>query len=278
MEFLVPEKIEDIKELVGNRRAYYIAGGTDIMVKRKEFTLNPEFPWVDISGFDGLKGIKRSGNYLEIGALATMADIAENSLVKEKAPAVSRAAAQMGSPLIRNLATIGGNIANSNPAGDLIPPLYALDAELALQKGEHKRVVPVNEFCLGPCHNILGTSEIITAVKIPLLEGENSAFLKIGPRKALAISKVSAAVWWFEKDDEMVDIRIALGAVGPTCIRAGKTEALLKGKKISRELIEEARETIVHEVCPIDDFRSSKEYRAQMTGVLLKRILENRKG
>lgn len=274
MEYIIPESIEDINKMIENKRAYYLAGGTDIMFLKKESELE-EWPWVDISRLEELKGIVLEGNFLNIGALTTLAELAYNPLVKENAEAISDAAKVMGSPLIRNLATIGGNLANSNPAGDIIPPVYALDAILTTQKGAEKKEIPVNEFCLGPCDNVLAYGEIISRIKIPVFKKSNSGFLRLGSRKTLALSKVSVAVWWTAEDKKIDDIRIAMGAVGPKCIRAKKTEEFLKKKKITPDLLNEAAEAIEYEACPIDDFRSTMKYRRKMTGVLLKRILKN---
>lgn len=272
MEYIVPKTIEEIKEAVEEYEAYYIAGGTDIMVGRKDSTLQ-DWPWVDISVLNELRGISMDEGYINIGSMTTMAEIAENPVISEKAKALSDAAGQMGSPLIRNLATIGGNLANSNPAGDSIPPLGVLDAVLVLQKGSVKREVPADEFCICPGENILTNGEIITDIKIPVIDESNSGFMKMGLRNALAISKVSVAAWWIMEEEKVKDIRISMGAVGPKCLRAKKTEELIRGERLFQELMEEASRTIQYEASPIDDFRSTKEYRRKMTGVLLKRIV-----
>ncbi len=272
MEYIIPESIEEIKEKVYDRRAYYIAGGTDIMVLKKNGMLE-DWPWVDISCLDDLRGISFDEEYINIGSLTAMSEIAVSEIIKEKAKALIDACSLMGSPLIRNLATIGGNIANSNPAGDTIPPLCALDAILILQKGSVKREVPADEFCLGPGENILSSSEIITKIKIPVIEGSVSCFMKLGQRNALTISKVSVAVRWIMDGGRVEDIHITMGAVGPKCLRAKKAESILKGQALTTENMGKASDVIRHESSPIDDFRSTKEYRKKMTGVLLRKII-----
>ncbi len=278
MEYIVPKNVEEIYSIVQNRTVYYLAGGTDIMVLKKDNTLYKDIPWIDISNLDELKSISVNNGCIYIGSLVTMAELAENTVIKEKACSLSEAAAGMGSPQIRELATIGGNLANSNPAGDTIPPLCALNAELVLQREMEKREVPAEEFCISPGKNILTPGEIITSIQIPVNENSNSGFFKIGPRNTLAISKASVSVWWCLDDAKVFkDIRIFMGAVGSKCLRAKKTEEFLIGNKLLTENIEKASEMIKYETCPIDDFRSTKEYRMKITGVLLKRILAGRK-
>ncbi len=275
MEYIRPEKIEDISRLSDGRETWYLAGGTDIMVMRKERELQ-ERPLIDISGFSELKEIRQSNGVIEIGALVTMSQLESSPVIRERAAALAQAASEMGSPLIRNLATIGGNIANSNPAGDTIPALTVLDAELVLRRGTREREVPADGFCTAPGCNVLEPGEIITAFRIPVLEGSRSSFMKIGPRGALSVSKVSLGAWWFVSERKIVDIRIAPGAVGPRCQRVSRTEKLLKGSVLDPAVIEKAAEKIQIEVSPIDDYRSSADYRRAMTGVLLKRILTGR--
>ncbi|MFC2062215.1 FAD binding domain-containing protein [Elusimicrobiota bacterium] len=274
MEYIIPEKIEDIEREIGNKRAYYLAGGTDLMVKKKENEIDDYLPWVDLSRLEKLKGIFIDEEFLYIGALTTMAELAENDMVIENAKTLSEAASIMGSPLIRNLATIGGNIANANPAGDTLPPLYALDAIVNVQKGAEKKEIPICELCTGPGDNVLECGEIITMIKIPVTEKGRSIFLKLGPRKALAISKVSLAVWWQTERNATKDIRIAMGAVGPRCLRAKKTEEMMRGERLTAELLKEAVLSIQYEPTPITDFRSTEEYRREMIGVLFNRAIK----
>jgi carbon-monoxide dehydrogenase medium subunit len=276
IEYIIPESVEQIADKLYDRKAYFLAGGTDIMVMKKKGEIRDDLPWVDLSGLDVLRGITEEEGYINIGPLTTMSDIEKNAIIIEKAAALSEAAGRLGSPLIRNLATLGGNIANANPAGDTIPALNALDAVLILTKGDRTREVPVNEFCMGPCENILSGGEIITSIKIPVLADSFSGFLKLGARESLAISKISVAAWWIKEQKKIKDIRIAMGAVGPKCIRAKKTEELLKDEILSKEILEKAVETISYEACPIDDYRSTMEYRRRMTGVLLKRVLSRK--
>ncbi|MDA3792885.1 MAG: xanthine dehydrogenase family protein subunit M [Elusimicrobia bacterium] len=282
--YIIPDSVEDISRRLRGRVAYFLAGGTDIMALKKDGLLEDRI-WVDISGLKELKEIKKEDDYIKIGALSTMSDIASSKIIREYAAALKDSADDMGSPLIRNLATIGGNLANSSPAGDTLPALCALDAIVKVTTAGNQREIPVFEFVTGPGSNVLNEGEIITSVDIPFYSGSMSGFLKLGSRRALAISKVSVAVWWVTEDDEaeekkIKDISIFMGAVGPKPLRAKRTEELLKGETlmsgrpgITSEKFKEAKERIMTEAKPIDDFRSTAEYCSQMVGVLLERIL-----
>ena len=276
IEYIKPDSVEEISEKLYGRTAYFIAGGTDVMVMKKNGMIDDFRPWVDISGLESLKGISEDKEFIDIGSLCTMSEISGSSAVKENAEALYEAVLDMGSPLIRNLATIGGNIANSNPAGDMLPPLTALGALVVIRKGFDQREYQVGEFCTCPGGNILEPGEIITRIRIPVAEGSLSGFMKLGPRKALAISKVSVAAWWIKDAKEIKDIRIALGAVGGRCLRARNTENVLRGMKPGPDLLRDAFSKIRMDCSAIDDFRSTAEYREKMAGVLLKRILRKK--
>lgn len=272
MDYIIPDSVEDISRKLRGRDAYFLAGGTDIMALKKDGMLDDRL-WVDISGLKDLKGIKQKDDYIRIGTLSTMTEIEKSDLIKENAAALADAASEMGSPLIRNLATIGGNLANSSPAGDAIPALCALDAVVNIRSAGSQREIPADEFVTGPGRNLLEAGEIITSVDIPLYPTSSSGFLKLGSRRALAISKVSVAAWWVMADDKIKDISIFMGAVGPKPLKAPRTEKVLKGEKLLPEKINKAKETIKTEARPIDDFRSTAEYCSDMVGVLLERIL-----
>ncbi|MFC2092169.1 FAD binding domain-containing protein [Elusimicrobiota bacterium] len=276
MEYIIPDSVEDIYDKLGRRKAYYLAGGTDIMVMRKNGEIIKDRPWVDISGLSELNGITLEKDALLIGSLCLIDKLSDDKRVLKNAKAVYDAAILMGSPLIRNLATIGGNFANSNPAADIIPAVNALNGSMILQRGTRIREVSADDFCFCPGENLLEEAEIITHIKIPVIEDSNSGFMKIGPRKALAISKVSLAVWWKKTASTIEDIRIAAGAVGPKCLRAPTAENFLKGSKLTHEIMDEACGMLELDMSPIDDFRSTQDYRMKMTGVLLKKILSGR--
>jgi len=249
-----------------NPVAKIIAGGTDILVRLKD-----EFDWpflIDISQIEELKGISKKSNLIQIGALITFTEIEKNESLKKYAEVLVQAAFIIGSPQIRNKGTIGGNIANASPAGDSLPPLYVLNAELELTSSSGTRRIPINEFFTGPGKSVLGNDEIISAINIPAEEDLKGVFLRLGQRQSLAISKVSLAL---VKNTKTNEFRIALGSVAPTVVRAPKTEKLLSENSLNERLINEACETVCKETVPISDIRSEAEYRKEMCGVLLRK-------
>lgn len=256
----------------------YLAGGTDIVVAAKRDVGVP-CTWVDISKIKELNKIEEQKSYIFIGSLVTYSDIAESNIVKRWAPSLYEVCPKFASPPIRSLATIGGNCANASPAGDGIPSLYAENASIVLKLRNSVREVPVEKFFLGPKKTVLKKGELVYGLKIPKKSGYSGTFLKIGPRNGFSISKVSLALSIKSDGSKTIqDVRIGLGAVGPTVIRAIKTESYLKGKPLTQKLLEEAQKLIQSEVAPITDHRSTAEYRKAMTGVLLGRVLTRKLG
>ena len=250
-----------------------IAGGTDLLVKLHDTIDTPNPKLLVLDYIKSLhKIVINSKRQISIGPLVTFDEIEQSQLLRQFAPQLVAAASLAGSAQIRNQATIGGNIANASPAGDLIPPLYALDAKLELSSIKGKRHVPIEDFFLGPGKSILKSSELITSIKIMARPGF-AFFLRLATRQALAISKVSVAAG-IRIDKGIVDeVYIALGAVAPTVIRASETEKILIGKELIQENICHAAEIAKSEARPIDDIRSNAEYRREMVAVLLSRGL-----
>jgi carbon-monoxide dehydrogenase medium subunit len=192
-------------------------------------------------------------------------------LVARHLPSLPQACAVIGGPQIRNRGTLGGNLANASPAADTVPPLYAADAVVEVVSVSARREVPITRFFTGPRRSVLARDEIIVGVRVPRREGVRGAFLRLGQRQAQAISKVSVAVALAFKDGRPSFARIALGAVAPTVVRAPRAEeALLAG---GADALRRARELVMEEIAPIDDLRSTREYRRQMAGVLLERAV-----
>ena len=163
---------------------------------------------------------------------------------------------------------------NASPAGDSLPPLYVLEAEVHITNGKEDRWVKIDEFFKGPGKTVLKPLELVKEVKIPLRKDYYGCYMKLGQRKSLAICKVSLALEGNKEDGRVENIRIALGAVAPTIIYAAKTEEFLKGKELTEEVVQKASEIVEEEARPISDIRSSKEYRKSMCGVLLERALK----
>ncbi len=268
MNFIKIAKISRLKNL--RRKVRFLAGGTDIFPLLSDGLLEGE-TFCDISPLGGLKKIEVGKDTITVGALVTFSQIKESGVLAKYAPCLVQAACEMGSPQIRNRATLGGNVANGSPSGDALPPLFVLKARIKT----NRRKIPVEKFFTGPKKTVLENNELITEIVIPK-EKVSSAFLKVGPRKALAISKVSAAVSFKMQQGAVDEIMIALGAVAPTVVRAYKTERFLSGKKITGKTIKEAAELVRGEISPIDDFRSTGDYRRMVAGILVSRILEKK--
>jgi carbon-monoxide dehydrogenase medium subunit len=263
------ETFKMLKDYKGKSRL--LAGGTDLLVKMKKGAVSPDVV-VDLSKISELSFIELAGGSLRIGGLTRLADIGESSLVREKAPALAEAIDVLASSQVRNRATIAGNLCNASPAADTAPPLLALDASVKLQSPDGERIVPLAEFFLGPEQTVAKPEEVLTEVIIPLQEG-TSAFIKLGRRKAFTLSVTSVAAFARVNKGRFEEVRVALGAVAPTPMRARKVEEALKGKEANKENIEKAAESVKEECCPITDVRASAEYRTEMSYVLTKRVL-----
>ncbi|MEA2081741.1 MAG: FAD binding domain-containing protein [Elusimicrobiota bacterium] len=262
-------KIKSIPELARiKEKCVFLAGGTDIYVALNDNMLS-DAVICDISFLKGLDKIGMKAKTISAGALTNFDSIAKSSVIKKYANCLAEAAASVGSPQIRNRATIGGNVANGSPSGDAIPALYALRAVIKT----NLRSVPVDKFFTGPKRTVLKKNEIVTEILLPR-ENNISFFEKIGPRKALAISKVSVAVSLVISGGVIREVSIAFGAVGPTVIRAAGAEKFLKGKKLCDSVISRASEIASGEISPIDDFRSTAKYRRDTAGVIISRILK----
>ncbi|NLW07855.1 MAG: xanthine dehydrogenase family protein subunit M [Clostridia bacterium] len=254
-------------------RAKIAAGCTNVLpdIKAKKLA---DCVLVDISSLAELKGIKVTGETITLGSLVTISELLESEAVASDAAVLWQAAKVFADPLTRNRATIGGNLANASPAGDGIVPLMALGAIVTVENVNGKREIPLEDLFTGPGQNALKPDELITAVSFARATNTKSNFIKFGLRKSMAISLVSIAVVMETNGDKLDRIRIALGALAPTPVRAKKTEELLAGKQIGPEVLEQASELIKTEVEPITDVRASREYRLHLTGVLLKRAIE----
>ncbi|RLD11455.1 MAG: xanthine dehydrogenase family protein subunit M [Chlamydiae bacterium] len=252
-------------------KAKILAGGTDLLVRLKDEMNQHDI--IDISHLKELKGISIADDKIKISALTTFSELIENEIIAENADVLVQAAEIIGSSQIRNRGTIGGNIANASPAGDSIPPLFVLEAEIETSGKNGTRIIPIKDFFKGPGRTILKKCEIISSVIIPKNKDYRGAFVRLGQRKSLAISKVSLAALFKVEDERITETRIALGAVAPTVIRASKTEKFLIGKKLNDETISEAEKIICDEVSPISDIRSIAEYRKEMCGELLEQAI-----
>jgi xanthine dehydrogenase small subunit len=261
--------------LGGEPPAVPIAGGTDLMVQITGELRDPPERMVDLWRLDDLRGIALDGRAIVLGALTTYTEIRRSALCREHLPAIVEAAATIGAAQIQNRGTIGGNLANASPAGDTLPVLLAADAELTLGSARGERKVPVSEFFTGYRETALEPGELILSVRIPLTAGREVVFRKVGTRRAQAISKVVLAVAFREhgRTAGWSDVRVALGSVAPTPIRATATEAVLEGRHPTPETADLAAETLASEIQPIDDVRSTADYRRIVAARVLHRVI-----
>lgn len=254
----------------------FLAGGTDLVIAMKEKGLAPEYI-VDLKRLPGLSGIrKNSDGSITIGALTTMREIETSKLLREKYPFLCQSAAEVGSVQIRNRATVGGNMSNATPSADVAPSLIALQAIAKVAGAGGERTVALEEFFLGPGRNALSPDEILTEITIPptspRLVGD---YIKFSPREMMDLAYVGVAVVYSLNDKKCADVRIVLGAVAPTPIRAKKAEAALEGQILSAELAANVGAIAAEEAKPISDVRSSADYRRAMVGAMTKRALLN---
>jgi CO/xanthine dehydrogenase FAD-binding subunit len=218
--------------------------------------------FIDLWSLDGMRAIEIRNGRLWIGALATYSAIASSPLVRRRLPMLAAAAREIGGVQIQNRGTIGGNVANASPAGDTLPVLAAVDAVVHLQSARRTRQVPLTEFYTGYRATVRHADELIVGFEIPAVRGRQ-AFRKVGTRAAQAISKVVIAGIMGS------DPRVAIGSVGPTVLRLFRTEAVIAaGGSISS-----AQEAMLAEISPIDDLRSTAEYRRRVAANLLARML-----
>jgi CO/xanthine dehydrogenase FAD-binding subunit len=277
MEGYRPKTLKEALELKARlgKSLAVVAGGTDFMVSLKLGAAPPD-GIMDITGIEELRAIRLERGALVIGACATFSEIAESGLVAERAPVLLGAAQQIGARQIRNMATLGGNVATCSPAGDSLPALWVLDAHVLMAGKRGTRKIGIRKF--NPCYRTteLGPDEIVAALVIPETKGAyESAFFKVGPRKAQAISKVSLACMARLKGRTLQDVRFAAGSVGPVVVGLSRTEKYLRGKRPGVRVIEKARQTAMAEISPIDDVRSTALYRKTVTGNLVARFLRD---
>ncbi|HET8784760.1 MAG TPA: xanthine dehydrogenase family protein subunit M [Candidatus Limnocylindrales bacterium] len=254
-----------------------IAGGTDLMVSLTGELAPPPASVVDLWAIDELRGIAIDGDSLTLGALTTYTDIRRSALCREHVPALVDAAATIGAAQIQNRGTLGGNIANASPAGDTLPVLLAADAVIVVGSERGQRDVPAAAFWTGYRQTALAHDELIVRIRLPLAAGREMRFRKVGTRRAQAISKVVMAVAW-QGDGTWRDVRVALGSVAPTPVRAEATERALEGRGPTPETADAAAETLAGELAPIDDVRSTAEYRRLVAARVLHRIIRDAGG
>ncbi|MCK5007163.1 MAG: FAD binding domain-containing protein, partial [Spirochaetales bacterium] len=229
------EELLDFKAKEGGK-ARILDGGSNVLVYIKEGTI-PSGTLVDVKFLEAIKGIDVRNGVVEIGAGELIADIMESPVIEKEIPFLRDVLQKFANPLVRNMATLAGNIADSSPIGDTIPPLLVLEAKVVLASAKGQRVIPLEEFFTGPGKNVLEPEEVILKVQFPVPIEGNGGHIKLGLRKGTSCSVVSVAVWIAVEKNRVEDIRIALGGVAPTPIRARKTESSFKAQSLDWDRI-----------------------------------------
>ena len=273
MRAFAPRSLDEaLLQLTENPDLRPLAGCTDLMVSEPEDRL--ELPGVlDLQGISELRGIEWHGETLEIGAVTAFSEIRQSPEVRQSFPALAEAASRIGGWQIQNRASLGGNMANASPAGDSLPVLLVLDAQVVLVGPEGKRVVPYRDFHLGYRQTALVPGEIIGWVRLPKPpEGAAQFFRKVGTREAQAISKVVVALLASVSDGQISEYRLAAGSVAETPIRLAEVEEAMVGRALKPEVADLAGHLAAQAVRPIDDVRSTAEYRRFALAQVVRRM------
>lgn len=249
------------------------AGGTDLMVLLESGKL-PHKNYLNIWNLAALRGSEVSAEHITLGALTTYTDVQANPILQDEFPMLCQAASETGGLAIQNRGTLGGNIVNASPAADSPPALLAYNAELELLSVRGSRWVPYQAFHTGYKQTIMHPDELLARIRLPRLWPDlRHYYRKVGTRKAQAISKICFAAT-ARMNDGVVDlVRIALGSVAPVPLRCRKTEAVLQGAMLDEDAIENARAELAREIVPIDDIRSSRNYRLKVSLNVLEEFL-----
>jgi CO/xanthine dehydrogenase FAD-binding subunit len=275
-----PASLAEAYALAGGGDHRPLAGGTDLLVQITGEIGQPPERVLDLWRLAELRGIAAVDGALELGALTTYTEIRRSALCAQHAPALVEAAATIGAAQIQNRGTIGGNAMNASPAGDTLPVLLALDAELVAGGSSGERAIPATEFWPAYRRTAVRPDELLVRIRIPIVSDRQQRFRKVGTRRAQAISKVVLALAWRAEPGSGLwrGVRLALGSVAATPIRAAGAEAILEGSSPGAETAERAAAALVAELEPIDDVRSTASYRRAVSGRVLHRLLRDAGG
>jgi len=279
-DFYQPTTLQEASRLLKEKGpgGRFLAGGTDLVIAMKEKGLLPNYI-VDLKRVPGMSGIReKPDGSISLGALTTMYEIETSPVIKKKFHFLAQSAAEVGSIQIRNRATIGGNMCNATPSADTAPALIALGATARISGASGERSISLEEFFRGPGQSALGADEILTEIVIPRTPaGLVGEYIKFSPREMMDLAYVGIAVAYdFATQRKTCSgVRIALGAVAPTPIRAKRAESTLEGQSLSEALAEKAGDIAAEEAKPISDVRSSADYRRAMVAAMTKRALLN---
>ena len=271
-EFYEPTTLAEASRLFAEEHAQLLAGGTDIIIGMKAYTETPESV-ISLQKIPGLDGITTDGDSINIGAMTKVREVELSGDIQQHHTALAEGAAEIGSIQIRNLATIGGNIAHASPAADTVAGLLVADAQVDIASADGERSVPIDELFTGPGQTVLTPGEIITRFRLPK-PASGSHYIKHKIREVMDLAFIGVATAVNLDNGTITDARIGLAAVAPTPIRATAAENLLRGNAPTPELLEQAGEAAAAGCSPISDLRCSAEHRREMVDVLTRRTLQ----
>lgn len=270
-ELTTPASLADALALLGNEPGVWkpFAGGTDLMVLLEGGRLKHR-NYINIWPLKELRGIEANDTHVTLGALTTYTDVQANAILRREFPMLCQAASETGGLAIQNRGTLGGNIVNASPAADSPPALLAYDAEIELVSARGSRWLPYQGFHTGYKQMHIAADELLSRIRMPRnTTGFTHYYRKVGTRKAQAISKVCLAAVGKLDHDRIATTRIAVGSVAPIVVRCVQTENTLRGRTLDEETLEAACKSLLQEISPIDDIRSTAKYRLQVAKNLL---------
>ncbi len=278
--YLAPRRLDEALHAMADGGATVFCGGTDLSPQTESGARQYQAKLLNLRRIEGLSGIDAGGSEIRIGAATTVSEVRASAALAEIAPVLVEAAERFASEQIRNAASIGGNLCNASPAGDMIPPLLVLGAsvELACVQGGavQTRRVPLERFFVSPGKSVKLPQELLVAVVFDRpASGFKARFRKSGPRPALEISTVSVAVGARVDGGRLSGVRVAMGSVAPTPLRARHVEAALEGKPLDAATIAAAVEAAAEDAKPIDDVRASAWYRGHLVKVFVEEVLND---
>jgi xanthine dehydrogenase iron-sulfur cluster and FAD-binding subunit A len=275
--YFQPQALDDALALLARfgEDARIVAGGTDVIVELSR-GIRPTSTLIDITAIPGLRRIGSTDGIISLGALTTHNDVVASPLCRQRALPLAQACWEVGAPQIRTRGTVAGNLITASPANDTITPLVALDAEIVLSSTRGERVLRLDDFYLGVRRTALAPDELLREIRIPVMrENQRGRFVKLGLRRAQAISVIDAAVVLTFDGNAVTEARIALGSLAPTIVRAATAENFLVGKRLTPEVCSEAATLACAAVSPIDDVRGTAAYRLLTLHNIVARTLED---
>ena len=279
---MTPPKVftaRSVKEAVSflseyGEKARFVSGATDLLMQLKRGEAAPEclIRLGEIRELDFITYDESGG--LRVGSLTTVGEVANSQLIRSKFSILAQAAGMLGTPAVRNQATLGGNLCNAAPSADTAPPLLVLGATVKIVGKGGEKIVPLEDFFVGPGQTILGRDRLLAEIQVPNIPAHSGgAYLKQKRRQGADLAVVGVAALVVIRGEVLEDVKIALGAVAPTPIRARKAEGILKGRKPGPDLLEKSGQAAAGEASPIDDIRGSANYRRELLAVLTTRAI-----